>query len=337
MTAIITEKDLLRLKIEPKSVDSEAARIVSLDPQDPVNMRRFSLSKHWVQIILSRHNQDVGCLVNGNKGTGKSNFGLAVLWECAVLLTRHYGESDPRDRFNIDRCAIMDDDESIDLLKEGNDRTSNPLTLLDDYGKTARARKWQSKTNEVTNDIQDMNRTLNGITVMNTVDQNRIDKYQREIGRWYVESVFNPAAMEHGFTLMKVMVRVKNFRTREEYFQYPYYRDCQVQRIAVKRAPKWLEDEYDKKRERNEKRARQGEVDRSGEPTLKEARERVGVSRAKKRAAEMQVEYDKLALIGMPHMQILKELNIPASTWTYWRSRGFVTALPMTNRGFRQP
>jgi hypothetical protein len=316
MTCILTDEDLRYLGIHPRFHSVDDVLLDTPDPRDPRNADRFSIAKLWTSIILSKHNQDVVALINGPKGTGKSNLSLALLWRCAELMAERLG-GEAKDYFSIDRVAIMDDDESMELLK---DERRHPLTLLDDYGKVARARKWQSEINQATNDIVDTFRDRNGITLMNTVDQNRVDKYQREIGAYYLESVRNPAAMDHGFTVFKLFERVKYYRSGQVFNKYLHWKNEVVIRIVCERAPKWLEDEY------NEKRSFYARKVRAEAMAAKEEEKKPGrVDRAVARAAEKQQEYDQLVETGMTHKEILKEIRISRSTWEYWKSQDWVT------------
>lgn len=327
MTCVITESDLEFLGLRPNIWQS--AQIGTISPYDKVNLRRFSIGRHWTSITTGPYNQDVICLINGPKGTGKSNFMLAEGHFSAVLEAEILGGT-PEDYFNIDNICIMDPDSIIETLTKPE---KYQIIGLDDNGTVNGAREFRSDLNRWVNNILVTNRPQHNIVMQTTPDQGHVDKQAREIGGYYIEMLPNEAARAHGFSVCKFFKRTKNFRIGKGMFQYPYWNDGLVYRIVVERAPKHLEEEYEKKREIFMKKAWRHGLDKDAgtieDITSPQERKMTKAQlRAKAKADAAQADYENLArTTSMTHLEILKELNIRRRTWYEWKQNGYITIL----------
>lgn len=327
MTYILSDDDLAFVGVRRQKIRPANAPII-LDPDDPANADRFSISKHWVSITTGPNNQDVTCLINGIKGSGKSNFMLAEGWRCAERTAEILG-GHPSDYFCIDNVCIMDPDLIFDVLTKPE---KNQVIGLDDTGTINGARAFRTDLNQWVNNILITNRPQHNITLMTTPDQGHVDKQAREIGNYYIEMVPHPALRSRGYGLLKFFRREKNYRTGKTLWKYLHWNDAKIVRCICPRAPKWLEEEYDKKRELSMRKVwtRVSEdkgciVDITSPQERRPTKSQIA---AKVRAESAQKAYDELAATtGLSHTEILKEIGVKKRTWYNWVDDGYITPL----------
>ena len=243
----ITPEDLSYLGIRVKPW--EDMRIASPDPEDPRNANRFRLSKYWAHIICSRYNQDVIANIDGPKGTGKSNFSLSVCYRGAIE-TAIIRDNDPKqweNYFGIRNVAIMDVEKQIDILTQEG---MNQWVISDDGGTSHGARQFRSEENQYINNLLVTMRPKHYVYLTSSPDQGHLDKQEREIGEYKVELLRDRAAMEFGFTPFKLKKRSKDTNSGQIRFKYLFWQDMKVVRCLSVRAPRFLEEEYDKERDK---------------------------------------------------------------------------------------
>lgn len=337
---IITDDELAYIKVHPRT--SKANEPI-IDLTDQVN-DRFSISKYWVSITTGKYNQDVTCLINGIKGSGKSNFMLSEGWRCAERTAEILG-GQPSDYFSIDNICIMDPESIVEILTKPE---KNQIIGLDDSGTINGARSFRTELNQWINKIMITNRPQHNITMMTTPDQGHVDIQAREIGGYYIEMVPNPQFRARGYSILKFFKREKNYRTGKTLSKYMYshnnknWHEAKIIRCIVPRAPKWLEDEYDEKREIYMRKIWERCTDEFGSlndiTSQKERKMSKAQIAAQNRAKEAQKAYEELTTTTcLNHQEILKKIGVKKTTWKYWEDNDYVITPPTPNAQPRVP
>lgn len=249
ITYNLTEDNLKRVGLKPSPYDGvsnglyEISLNDSYDP-DKLPIDVFSVSKYLVDRVTGIHNQDVSIMINGDKGTGKSNLSLSLGHHCAVLLAKKLG-GHWSDYFSVDNMAIMDTGKLIDLFD--SDKT-NQVIVSDDGGINNDSHKFMSNQSI---DIVHMivaTRPKHNIYIITAPDQQDVNKTERNTADFLIQMVDNGRAMNNNFTVFKFKKRVRDTTTGKKYYKYLYFNDAKILRCVCPRAPPCLEMQYDKLR-----------------------------------------------------------------------------------------
>lgn len=329
MTAIITDNDLLRLKIRPKPPAGEAIEpLTSVDPNDESNKDRFSITDYWTDITTSPIKSDISFFLNGDKGAGKSYCNMTLGYGAAQHLAEKKGGK-WNDWFNIDLIAIMLPDETADLIKLD---AKWCIKDYDDVSPGYNSRAFASKDNREQNDIVITNRTENNIQLWSAPDQGMTDKVLRETCNYYGEAERNERAIANGFNVLRIFRTEKNKRTGDRYYKSLWYDNKKIVKFLLKSDYydlKILFEEYDKKRERNAnkikkmKEERKAELERQKEERA--AGRKTGVSEeTKKKAWEIGTELNLEMLKGSTKTEAMRNIGLKKGTYDYYVGCGLI-------------
>lgn len=325
MTCVITPNDLARLKLRPTPIGA-CDEITSLDPKDPSNAARMSLADYFTDITTSSIKSDISCLINGDKGTGKSYLTLSEGVRCADCLAEKNG-GQWNDYFNIDLIAIMDPEEVFDLLQLSAKRC---VKAYDDVSTAINSRSFMSKTNRASNDILVTNRTDNNIQFWSTPDQSFTDLVLRKLCNYYIEAELNIPAVRAGFNVVRVFKKTLNRRTGKMYYPTMWFNNRKLVRTLINGSDpriKKLQEEYDIKREKASEKIKRSLAESQKESEKSDESEYINpkTTQAMARASRTQSSIDQRILIGMSLEEALKDIKMPFATYNRWVESGWVS------------
>jgi len=327
MTVLITENDLSRLKLR-RAPPSEMAfnPLVSYDFDHEDNNRRQSLTDIWTDITTSKIKSDISFFLNGDKGAGKSYINVTLGYCSALHLAEKLG-GHWSDWYNMDLTAIIDPFEQLELLKL---EAKYVVKNYDDRSIGYDSHNWQSKENAVQNNMNITNRTENNIQLTSSPDQGFVDKRGRELCNYYGEAERNVPGMKMGFNVARIFKVSKNPRTGKRYYTSLWHDERKLVKACIGKtdaALKRLMEEYDEKRAKNSKKLIRGEFeDVLGQAKKEKKGPKVSwqTQAAMDNAFDKGVQYWTLVDQGVSHKEALKDIQILSSTWSKWKSAGWV-------------
>ena len=201
-----------------------------------------SLSQRFADTLTSPFNQHVTCMTVGPTGSGKSFANLALCENLAVKLADHWG-GEPRQYFSIENVAII----SLENVKSVilNRLKKRQVILLDDFGTSMNARKWQAETNIIMNDIFQTFRMQQNFMGMTLPSSMLIDAVPRRLVHYFIE--MEQAHFSKGVTVGKVFKAVDKPRQGKTHFQY--IKDGgKILRFVFPKPSDEIIEEYNKKR-----------------------------------------------------------------------------------------
>lgn len=316
---MLSYEDLSYLNVTPQRwVDTQ---MTTPDPLDKSNESRFSVSRLWVEKTTGKHNQDVVAMFNGKKGRGKSNCTLSLGYWCSVRTAEVLG-GQPSDYFSIDNVAIMNIDKLIDCLTQ---EAKNQIIIGDDNGTVHGARQYKGEMNQYVNNILVTMRPQHNIYMVSAPDQGHVDKQEREIGEYMIQMEHNPAAMDSGFSIYKFKIRDQDTTTNKSFYRYPYWRGEKVLRCVSLRAPKALEDEYDKEREKAMRRLQANKEEMKKNMSGENQHEKTESRNKERKETMTQIaltavdEFERLKSEGKSTYEICEYLGISTRTLTNYK------------------
>lgn len=332
----ITDKNLARLKIRPMIDPAlEFPSLSSLDPHDISNAGRFSIEDYWTDRILSKVKSDVQYFTEGDRGVGKTRVSFTLATNCATLNAEKNG-GHPTDYFNEEMVGIINPDR-IDEVKRK--RVKYGIKILDDLSVALDSRDALKSENKEHVHLQTVDRPDNNIVLASSPDQLDIDKRARGMYTYRGEAFRNVRAFSRGINIIKIKIRKKNRQTGREDFVYLRVSDEHHKRVAltrfvigpmnpkVERWVKELNDWYDKERDKEEERLRNGDAKREMEERKKAAK-----STEKKTSKPQSHAYacgcDVYRLVdteGLTEAEAVKRCAINYKTWQGWKKSGWVS------------
>lgn len=220
------------------------------------------LSQRFANIITSPDKQDAAAVCVAPKGYGKSYTCLAIAWETAVKVAEILGGV-PEDYFPVDRenknlptVGVIEKEAILHVL---DTLQPHQIAILDDVGVALNARAWRDKSNILVNDIMEMARIDETLTLMSVMSQDYIDKVPREIAPFFIEVVAKNHAA--GYNVLKVFENKKHFRQGKMY--YPYLKDGRnrIVRYVCMAPPPDIAAIYDKMRKEATARSKRQRID----------------------------------------------------------------------------
>ncbi len=209
----------------------------------------YSLSDYFVNIILGKHNQDISCLVVGNKGAGKSATVLSLAYHCAVKISMFLNNGDDSlwpNYYNLhELTACILEEESNRLM---NVQQKYVIKNFDDISLGWNSRSWRDESNTNKNDVFTINRTDNCIQFFSVPNQFLLDKVPRSLVSHYIE--MDEKHFDQGFTTIKMFKPVTMFRQGKIINPYLSVDNKKYVAYAIPKPPQELWDGYNKLRER---------------------------------------------------------------------------------------
>ena len=220
------------------------------------------LSQRFANIITSPDKQDAAAVVVAPKGYGKSYTCLNIAWATAVEITEIMGGR-WEDYFPIDRekktLPTVGVIEKEAILRVLDILEPHQIAVLDDVGVALNARTWMDKSNILVNDIMEMMRIDETLTLMSVMSQDYIDKVPREIAPFFIEIVAKNHAA--GYNILKVHENKKHFRMGRMFYPYLKQGRDRVLRYVCMAPPIEIAQIYDKMRKEATARSKRQRID----------------------------------------------------------------------------
>ena len=224
-------------------------------PQD------VDLASLWADIVTGPDKQDVSVILVAPKGYGKSHSGVSLAYDTARAIASRVGgywdDYFPYDpvKKEIKNCACIIQKDIVKLMGLTAPRN---VYLLDDVSVGMNSRKFASDTNILINEIFQLMRVDECVTITTTMDQSYVDKVPREIIGWFIEIV-EPHHAE-GYNVMKVFRNKKMFRSGKLHQVYPTLGNSRYTRFIVEAPPPDLAEAYDKLRKKKTREHRENRL-----------------------------------------------------------------------------
>jgi hypothetical protein len=205
-----------------------------------------SISKTCAEIVCGEFNDQITVLINGNRGTGKSNAILEIGVRTSQEIAKIKG-GEPKDYFTLDNVAIITLDRVLDLLD--NLKQFN-IYALDDIGVGYSSREWQSDKNIRMNKIIQTFRTDNVVTLLSVPSKDLIDKVPRGMVDRYIETSKKNNYYKYGINLVKVFEIERLLRTKDKQLEIlPVVEEMdgshQYAKYVIRRAPAFITEPYE--------------------------------------------------------------------------------------------
>lgn len=250
----------------------------------------IDLANLWADIVTGRDKQDVTVILVAPKGYGKSHSGVSLCYDVARAIAARVGgywdDYFPYDTENkeLKNCACIIQKDIVKLM--GLTRPRN-VYLLDDVSVGMNSRKFASDTNILINEIFQLMRVDECVTITTTMDQSYVDKVPREIIGWFIEIV-EPHHAE-GYNIMKVFRNKKMFRSGKLHQVYPTLGNERYTRFVVEAPPPDLAEAYDLLRRRKTREHRKARL----EEYLAMIEDTGGIQKVGKREMQLQSDVTK--------------------------------------------
>jgi len=220
------------------------------------------LSQRFANIITSPDKQDAAAVVVAPKGYGKSYTCLNIAWATAVEIAEIMGGR-WEDYFPIDRekktLPTVGVIEKEAILRVLDILGPHQIAVLDDVGVALNARTWMDKSNILVNDIMEMMRIDETLTLMSVMSQDYIDKVPREIAPFFIEVIAKNHAA--GYNVLKVHENKKHFRMGKMFYPYLKQGRDRVLRYVCMAPPIEIAQIYDKMRKEATARSKRQRID----------------------------------------------------------------------------
>ena len=230
-----------------------------------------SISSYFTGIITGSHNQDVSCLVVGNKGAGKSFTVLSLCYQCARKISAFVNNGDESrwpDYYNLHALTACILEEECSRLM--NIQQRYVVKNFDDVSIGWNSRSWRDEGNSNKNDVFTVNRTDNCIQFMSAPHSFMIDKVPRSLVSHYIE--MDEKYFDQGFTTIKLFKPITMFRQGKIINPYLSIDNRKYVAYVIPKPPQELYEAYNKLREKCKNIA------------IKQSREKMEGSAEKKKA-----------------------------------------------------
>lgn len=224
---------------------------------EPKKQKVLSFSEIICDKICTGYNQHAILMIEGKTGTGKSNASVDIAFKVSLEMAERLGGR-PEDYFTIDNIAILTGEEVIRVAK---DIKQHGIYILDDIGAEGlNSRNWQSDINAVMTKILQTFRTKENLLIMTVPDRGFVDKIARNLLHYKI--VMKQAWFSRGITLGKLSTVTKKYNKDNGDNNYPFIKHKGViyNYAVFERAPKFLMDEYERKRHDIEEKMREDSI-----------------------------------------------------------------------------
>jgi len=287
------------------------------------------IARLFAKTVTGPYKQDAACLLEGQKGSGKSHSSLRIAYNTgrriAEILDGDWHEW-PR-YFNMGNVAIIDPNRAFEIMSEAKPHS---VLLYDDIGVGWNARAFASKENRDKNDIFQISRINETAQIMSMPHQMLIDKVPRMLCNFKAE--MDKPYFSSGYTSLRFFRTKTVYRVGTKQIT-PHLVSADGEKITrhlIYRPPKFLSDKYDRiRQEVTEKiiaeRARQISEEEMTQTVPEEKRLSPQSVKMYERAAKALPRYEECRLSGMSHKEALREVRIPIQTWYNWKHRGVLS------------
>ena len=204
------------------------------------------LADMWADIVCGKDKQDVSAILVAPKGYGKSHTAMSLAYDTACAIAKHKGgvwqdyfpyNEKTKEIPNVACIVQKDIVQLMGLTKPYN------VYLLDDVAVGMNARKFMSDQNILINEIFQLIRIDQVVTITTTMDQSYIDRIPREIIGWFIEIV--EPHHDKGYNVLKVFRNKKMFRTNKMHQVYVTGKHGRYTRFIAEAPPAFLGEAYD--------------------------------------------------------------------------------------------
>jgi hypothetical protein len=161
-----------------KSALRRFVNICSIISQKQLPLPPSPFIEFVVDRTTGKSKQDFTGVLSGKKGMGKSYSSSFLLGRYAMEVADRWGH-DPKDYFNLDCCALLEDTEGITKILDEADKFQ--AILLDDAGVAVSSRDFATQKNKNLNKIMTVCRTKRWFVLQNAPMSSHIDLQQREL------------------------------------------------------------------------------------------------------------------------------------------------------------
>lgn len=216
---------------------------------DGDEFHHLELTDLWADIVCGRDKQDVSAILVAPKGYGKSHTAMSLCYDTAKAIAKRRGgnwqdyfpyHEDTKAIPNV-ACIVQKD-----IVKLMGVTSPFNVYLLDDVAVGMNARKFASDNNILINEIFQLMRVDQCVTITTTMDQSYVDKVPREIIGWFIEIV--EPHHEEGYNVLKVFRNKKQFRSNKMHQVYITDKTGRYTRFVTEAPPAFLGEAYDKLR-----------------------------------------------------------------------------------------